>query len=98
MAGPPLRPEIERNFEYLDEYDTDAAGFLELAVLLEDAIDIHDRHWKIHWMLNFAQFASTQALNALLEEKGEAAGRADGAPPGARSPTATGTRSRISGR
>jgi pyruvate,water dikinase len=69
-----LRPEIERNFEYLDEYDTDAAGFIELAVLLEDAIDIHDRHWKIHWMLNFAQFASTQALNGLLEEeKGEAA-------------------------
>ena len=70
-----LRPEIERNFEYLDGYDTDAAGFIELAVLLEDAIDIHDRHWKIHWMLNFAQFASTQALNGLLEEKkGEAAG------------------------
>jgi phosphohistidine swiveling domain-containing protein len=69
-----LRPEIERNFEYLDDYDTDSAGFIELAVLLEDAIDIHDRHWKIHWMLNFAQFASTQALNALLEEeKGEAA-------------------------
>ena len=69
-----LRPEIERNFEYLDGFDTDAAGFIEIAVLLEDAIDIHDRHWKIHWMLNFAQFASTQALNALLEEeKGEAA-------------------------
>ena len=69
-----LRPEIERNFEYLDGFDTDAAGFIELAVLLEDAIDIHDRHWKIHWMLNFAQFASTQALNGLLEEeKGEAA-------------------------
>jgi phosphohistidine swiveling domain-containing protein len=70
-----LRPEIERNFDYLDGYDTDNASFLELAVLLEDAIDIHDRHWKIHWMLNFAQFASTQALNALLEEsKGDAAG------------------------
>jgi phosphohistidine swiveling domain-containing protein len=69
-----LRPELERNFEYLDRYDTDGASFVELAVLLEDAIDIHDRHWKIHWMLNFAQFASTQALNALLEEeKGEAA-------------------------
>ena len=69
-----LRPEIERNFEYLDGFDTDSAGFIELAVLLEDAIDIHDRHWKIHWMLNFAQFASTQALNGLLEEeKGEAA-------------------------
>ena len=69
-----LRPEIERNFEYIDGFDTDAAGFIELAVLLEDMIDIHDRHWKIHWMLNFAQFASTQALNGLLEqEKGEAA-------------------------
>ncbi|HEY6653114.1 MAG TPA: PEP-utilizing enzyme [Solirubrobacterales bacterium] len=69
-----LRPEIERNFEYLDGFDTEGAGFIELAVLLEDAIDIHDRHWKIHWMLNFAQFASTQSLNALLEEeKGEAA-------------------------
>jgi phosphohistidine swiveling domain-containing protein len=69
-----LRPEIERNFEYLDGFDTEGAGFIELAVLLEDAIDIHDRHWKIHWMLNFAQFASTQDLNALLEEeKGEAA-------------------------
>ena len=69
-----LRPEIERNFEYLDGFDTEGAGFIELAVLLEDAIDIHDRHWKIHWMLNFAQFASTQALNAQLEEeKGEAA-------------------------
>ena len=70
-----LRPEIERNFEYIDGFDTDAAGFVEMAVLLEDMIDIHDRHWKIHWMLNFAQFASTTALNALLEEeKGEAAG------------------------
>ena len=50
-------------------------------MLLEDAIDIHDRHWKIHWMLNFAQFASTQALNGLLEEeKGEAAGALMGRP------------------
>ena len=68
-----LRPEIERNFEYLDNFDTEAASLLDLAVLLEDAIDIHDRHWKIHWMLNFAQFASTQALNATIEQvRGEA--------------------------
>src|ERR687895_610629 len=68
-----LRPEIERNFAYLDDYDTDGADLLELAVLLEDAIDIHDRHWKIHWMLNFAQFSATTALNATIAEvKGEA--------------------------
>ena len=69
-----LRPEMERNFAYLDDYDKDGAGLVELAVLLEDAIDIHDRHWKIHWMLNFAQFSSTLALNATIEEvKGEMA-------------------------
>jgi phosphohistidine swiveling domain-containing protein len=65
-----LRPEIERNFEHLDGFDYDGASLLELAVLLEDAIDIHDRHWKIHWMLNFAQFASTANLNATIEEVG----------------------------
>jgi pyruvate,water dikinase len=46
----------------------DAAGIVELAVLLEDAIDIHDRHWKIHWMLNFAQFTATTGLNATIEQ------------------------------
>jgi pyruvate,water dikinase len=67
-----LRPEIERNFAYLDGYDTDSAPLVELAVLLEDAIDVHDRHWKIHWMLNFAQFSATLALNATIQEvKGE---------------------------
>src|SRR5919199_1675071 len=40
-----LRPEIERNFAYLDGYDMEGASLVELAVLLEDAIDIHDRHW-----------------------------------------------------
>jgi phosphohistidine swiveling domain-containing protein len=63
-----LRPEIERNFTYLDSYDKEHASLLELAVLLEDAIDVHDRHWKIHWMLNFAQFSSTVALNATMED------------------------------
>ena len=67
-----LRPEMERNFAYLDGYDKDGADLVELAVLLEDAIDIHDRHWKIHWMLNFAQFTSTQNLSATIAEvKGE---------------------------
>ena len=62
------RPEIERNFAYLDGYDTGKASLVELAVLLEDAIDIHDRHWKIHWMLNFSQFSSTMALRGAIEE------------------------------
>jgi phosphohistidine swiveling domain-containing protein len=63
-----LRPEIERNFAYLDGCDMDAMALVELAVLFEDAIDIHDRHWKIHWMLNFAQFSATLALTGTIEQ------------------------------
>jgi phosphohistidine swiveling domain-containing protein len=63
-----LRPEMEHNFAYLDNYDKERASLVELAVLIEDAIDIHDRHWKIHWMLNFAQFSSTLNLNAVIQE------------------------------
>src|ERR687885_256239 len=67
-----LRPEMEHNFVRFDEYDYDGASLVELAILLEDAIDMHDRHWQIHWVLNFAQFSSTMALNAAIAAaKGE---------------------------
>ena len=67
-----LRPEMEHNFVRFDGYDYEAASLVELAILLEDAIDMHDRHWSIHWVLNFAQFSSTVALNtAIAEAKGE---------------------------
>jgi pyruvate,water dikinase len=39
---------------------------MEWATILEDAIDIVDRHWKIHWMLNFSQLSSTLALRGTL--------------------------------
>ncbi len=63
-----LVPEMDRNFAFLDNYDTDSADLVELAVLLEDAIDIHDRHWRIHWMLNFSQFSATVGLNTTIGE------------------------------
>ena len=62
------RPEIERNFAYFDSYDMDSADIPELAVLFEDALDMHDRHWKIHWLVNFAQFSATMELNAAIKE------------------------------
>jgi phosphoenolpyruvate synthase/pyruvate phosphate dikinase len=68
-----LRPEMEHNFLRFDEYDYDGASLVELAILLEDAIDMHDRHWQIHWVLNFAQFSSTMNLNAAI-----AAAKGDG--------------------
>jgi phosphohistidine swiveling domain-containing protein len=65
-----LVPEMERNFAFLEgELDRqDDMSLPELAVLLEDAIDVHDRHWKIHWMLNFAQLSATLKLRAVMEK------------------------------
>jgi len=64
-----LVPEMQRNFAYLEERLDAADGMTlaETATLLEDAIDIHDRHWKIHWMLNFAQLSATLDLRAVME-------------------------------
>jgi len=64
-----LVPEMDRNFAYLESrLDTaDTMSLAEAACLLEDAIDVHDRHWKIHWMLNFAQLSATLNLRAAME-------------------------------
>lgn len=65
-----LVPEMKRNFAHLeDALDRQhEMSLMELAVLLEDAIDIHDRHWKIHWMLNFAQLSATLNLRAVMQK------------------------------
>ncbi|MDA8237529.1 MAG: PEP-utilizing enzyme [Chloroflexi bacterium] len=63
-------PEMQKNFDYIEGM-LDRKGRLSLAdvaVLLEDAIDMHDRHWKIHWMLNFAQLSATLNLRAVMEK------------------------------
>jgi len=51
-----LLPEIKRNLDFLDNYPYEESSLEELLVLFEDAIDIFDRHFKIHWILNLAQF------------------------------------------
>jgi len=67
-----LRPEMEKNFAYLeakyDQAEAEDYDLMQRAVVLEDAIDIHDRHWKIHWMLNFAQLSATLNLRAVMEK------------------------------
>ena len=64
-----LVPEMQRNFAYLESRldRQDELGLADLACLLEDAIDVHDRHWKIHWMLNFAQLSATLNLRAVAQ-------------------------------
>jgi phosphohistidine swiveling domain-containing protein len=61
-------PEIHRNFEYLDTYPTEEASLQELMVFLEEAIDIQERHFRLHWILNLAQFQSSMDLQAAVGE------------------------------
>ncbi len=65
-----LVPEMQRNFDFLEARldEADGMSLAEVACLLEDAIDVHDRHWKIHWMLNFAQLSATLNLRAVMEK------------------------------
>lgn len=67
-------PEIRRNFEYLDTYPAETASLQELMVFLEEAIDIQERHFRLHWILNLAQFQSSMDLGAAV---GEVIGQVD---------------------
>jgi phosphohistidine swiveling domain-containing protein len=58
-------PEIKANFDYLDTFDTEKASLPELMVFLEEAIDIQERHFRLHWILNLAQFQSSITFQTL---------------------------------
>lgn len=55
-------PEILRNFEYIDNFDEENATLQELMIHLEEAIDIQERHFRLHWILNWAQFAASMGF------------------------------------
>jgi phosphohistidine swiveling domain-containing protein len=61
-------PEIQRNFEYLDTFPMATSSLPELMILLEDALDIQERHFRLHWMLNLAQFQSSMTFEAVFTE------------------------------
>ena len=35
-------------------------------ILLEDAVDIQERHFRLHWMLNLAQFQSSLTFESIF--------------------------------
>jgi phosphohistidine swiveling domain-containing protein len=59
-------PEIQNNFRFLDTFPLGTASLAELMILLEDALDIQERHWRLHWMLNLAQFQASITFEGLL--------------------------------
>jgi pyruvate,water dikinase len=63
-----LRPEILRNFAYLEEFPYGSASLAELMVLFEDALDIQERHFRIHWILNFSQFQASLGFQQTVKD------------------------------
>jgi phosphohistidine swiveling domain-containing protein len=61
-------PEILRNFEFLDSFSMEKASLPELMILLEDALDIQERHFRLHWILNLAQFQTSMNFSAAFNE------------------------------
>ena len=61
-------PEILRNFEYLDTFDMDGASLPEGMILLEDALDIQERHFRLHWILNYAQLTTSLTFQGMVKE------------------------------
>ena len=51
-------PEIKRNCDYLDNYVYEGKSLGEIMIHLEEATDIFERHFNIHWILNMCQFLS----------------------------------------
>lgn len=61
-------PEILRNLEYLDSFPMETASLPELMILLEEALDIQERHFRLHWILNFSQFQTSFNFEAAFNE------------------------------
>lgn len=61
-------PEVKGNFEYIDNFDAEHATLPELMIYLEEMIDIQERHFRLHWILNYAQFQVSMDFGALVKE------------------------------
>ena len=61
-------PEIKANFAYIDNYDAEQATLPQLMIHLEEMIDIQERHFRLHWILNYAQFQVSTDFGAVVKE------------------------------
>jgi phosphohistidine swiveling domain-containing protein len=61
-------PEILTNLEYIDNYPYGAASIVDLLIHMEDALDIQERHFRIHWILNLAQFQAFMEFRGAYQE------------------------------
>lgn len=61
-------PEVLGNFKYVDTFDAQKATLPELMIHLEEMIDIQERHFRLHWILNWAQFQASIEFVGTVKE------------------------------
>lgn len=61
-------PEMLANYKYMDGFDADGATLPEYLIHMEDCLDIQERHFNIHWILNLAQFQAGLEFRAAYQE------------------------------
>lgn len=61
-------PQIEEDHKVLDEYPYESASLPELLVFMEDALDMQEKHFRIHWILNLAQLQASLEFQAAYKE------------------------------
>lgn len=61
-------PEVLLNFEYIDNFDTKNATLAELMIFLEEMVDIQERNFRLHWILNWAQFSASMGFGGVANE------------------------------
>lgn len=61
-------PEVLQNFEYIDNFDAENATLAELMIYLEEMYDIQERNFRLHWILNWAQFTASMGFVGTAKE------------------------------
>jgi len=61
-------PEVLKNFEYIDNFDYKNATLQELMIYLEEMVDIQERNFRLHWILNWAQFTASMGFVGAVKE------------------------------
>jgi pyruvate,water dikinase len=61
-------PEVLLYFDYIDNFDAENATLPELMIYLEEMYDIQERNFRLHWILNWAQFAASMGFVGTAKE------------------------------
>lgn len=63
-------PELEAAGKKIVDFDFKNSSIPECLIHMEDCIDLQDRAFRIHWIINLAQFQASSAFSAAAAEAG----------------------------